>query len=154
MERGGDVLLPHNTLEVISVVWQSPARLLKGMDLDPLFACVVIMLMVVFLCWLLSVIMHNYSQVDRIWSLVPWLYVWVFVAYSARDDEGLNARLCLMAALSTIWGMRLTYNFHRKGGYDLKEEDYRWPALRETMHPILFQIFNVFFIALYQVCPC
>ena len=30
------------------------------------------------------------------------------------------------------------------------EEDYRWPILRKKMHPILFLIFNLTFIATYQ----
>ncbi len=44
-----------------------------------------------------------------------------------------SVRLLLMAALTTAWGLRLTYNFYRRGGYAWPpwtgEEDYRyaWP---------------------------
>ncbi len=38
----------------------------------------------------------------------------------------LNPRLVIMAALITVWGSRLTYNFARKGGYRFDAEDYRW----------------------------
>jgi len=45
----------------------------------------------------------------------------------------------------------LSYNFYRKGGYNLKEEDYRWPVLRDIISSrILFELFNISFIALYQ----
>lgn len=54
-----------------------------------------------------------------------------------------------MAALVSIWGVRLTFNFARKGGYR-GVEDYRWAVLRASMRPWQFQIFNLFFIVLYQ----
>ena len=31
-----------------------------------------------------------------------------------------------MASIKTVWGLRLTYNFYRKGGYKKDVEDYRW----------------------------
>lgn len=46
-------------------------------------------------------------------------------------------------------GARLTFNFARKGGYT-GMEDYRWAILRGRMKPWQFQLFNVFFIVLYQ----
>jgi len=49
--------------------------------------------------------------------------------------------------------VRLTYNFWRRGGYGnliQHEEDYRWPILRKMMHPVVFQLFNLTFIAFYQ----
>jgi steroid 5-alpha reductase family enzyme len=55
-----------------------------------------------------------------------------------------------MAVLTALWGARLTYNFARKGGYRPGSEDYRWPVLRERMGPVLFQVFNVTFVASYQ----
>jgi len=59
-------------------------------------------------------------------------------------------RLVLTTALPYVWGVRLTYNFYRKGGYNLSSEDYRWPILREKMPAILFQLFNLLFISFYQ----
>ncbi len=62
-----------------------------------------------------------------------------------------------MAVLTTLWGLRLTYNFWRRGGYDWLpwrgEEDYRWSVLRQN--PLLggrlrWGFFNLFFISLYQ----
>jgi len=101
---------------------------------------------VCFLTWLVSVITKEYSWVDRIWSIIPIVYVWVF-AYGA---EFTNPRINLMAVLVTLWGARLTFNFARKGGYAPGGEDYRWAILREKMLPLVYQIFNIFFIVIFQ----
>ena len=80
-------------------------------------------------CFVLSSLSNNYSQVDKLWSLIPLVYVWV-VAWNA----GFEPRIVLMAILVTAWGLRLTYNFSRRGGYSWRiwsgEEDYRWSILR------------------------
>ena len=54
-----------------------------------------------------------------------------------------------MAVLVTLWGARLTFNFARKGGYT-GAEDYRWAVLRGRMTPWQFEVFNLFFIVLFQ----
>lgn len=104
-------------------------------------------------CFLVSEISRNYSQVDKLWSLAPLGYTW-YMAYAS----GWNERLVLMAALVTAWGLRLTYNFSRRGGYSWKfwsgEEDYRWAELRKM--PLFarkgaFSLFNLFFISYYQM---
>jgi steroid 5-alpha reductase family enzyme len=101
---------------------------------------------VCFLTWLVSVITKEYSWVDRIWSIIPIVYVWVF-AYGA---EFTNPRINLIAVLVTLWGARLTFNFARKGGYAPGGEDYRWAILRKKMSPLVYQIFNIFFIVIFQ----
>lgn len=58
--------------------------------------------------------------------------------------------MAIIAALVWVWGSRLTYNFFRKGGYALTGEDYRWKIIQQGVHPILFQIFNIVFIAFIQ----
>ena len=99
-------------------------------------------------CWILSLITKDTSWVDRIWSISPVVYVWIFAgaAIASGDDA---ARPVLMAVLVTAWGARLTFNFARKGGYT-GVEDYRWAVLRGRMRPWQFQLFNLFFIVLYQ----
>jgi steroid 5-alpha reductase family enzyme len=69
----------------------------------------------------------------------------------------MNLRLIVMAILITIWGVRLTYNFAKKGAYSLKfwsgEEDYRWIVLRENPKfnkKWKWAFFNLFFISIYQ----
>jgi len=95
--------------------------------------------------WLASLASGDTSWVDRSWSIVPVIYVWVF----AGSAHLTNARLDTMAVLVTIWGARLTYNFARKGGYR-GVEDYRWAVVRARMSPGQFQLFNLCFIVLYQ----
>lgn len=113
---------------------------------DPFVLSLLALTAVVVGCWLLSVITGNYSQVDRMWSIAPPIYVGVFAGAAEFGDLRLN----LMLGLTVAWGARLTWNFARKGGYTRGHEDYRWPVLRNKLPGPLFQIFNVLFIAGYQ----
>jgi steroid 5-alpha reductase family enzyme len=114
-------------------------------------AWIFVLTAVVLLCFLVSELTRNYSQVDKLWSLMPIAYSWITVAAVP------SPRLIIMATLVTIWGLRLSYNFYRKGGYNIipwkGEEDYRWKVMRDT--PALkgrfrFGLFNLLFISLYQ----
>merc|ERR1712176_1027570 len=103
------------------------------------------------LTFFVSSITFNYSQVDKIWSIVPFLYAWMLIA---------DSRTVLMAILTTIWGLRLTYNFARRGGYQWPpwcgDEDYRWAYIQRgefikpLANPIVYAIFNFTFISVYQ----
>jgi steroid 5-alpha reductase family enzyme len=101
-------------------------------------------------CWLASIVTGNYSQVDRLWSIAPPLYVAGFAAAAGFRDP----RLDVMSALTALWGARLTYNFARKGGYRAGSEDYRWPVLRRRFGPVRFQLFNATFIARTRTSSC
>ena len=96
--------------------------------------------------WLLSLPTKDTSWVDRIWSIVPIAYAWVW----AGGKDFADTRLNLMALLITLWGVRLTFNFARKGGYQAGGEDYRWEVLRKRMTPLQYQIFNIGFIVIIQ----
>ncbi len=95
--------------------------------------------------WVASLITGDTSQVDRLWSVVPVVYMWVYVLSAHQSHR----RLLVMAVLVTAWGVRLTFNFARKGGYS-GVEDYRWAVLRARMNKWQFQLFNFFFIVIYQ----
>ncbi|MFM9921154.1 DUF1295 domain-containing protein [Lacisediminihabitans sp. H27-G8] len=95
--------------------------------------------------WIASLVTGDNSWVDRLWSLLPVAYLWIFAGSAGLQD----ARLDVMAVLVTLWGARLTFNFARKGGYS-GGEDYRWPVLRSRMTPWQFGLFNLFFIVIYQ----
>lgn len=100
-----------------------------------------------------SIVGNNCSKVDQIWSIVPVLYCWHFCAHFAGTHSDTHYPLLLLCTLVTLWGSRLTFNFWRKDGYGtffVHEEDYRWPILRAKMHPIVFLLFNLSFIATYQ----
>lgn len=113
--------------------------------MGPLLVCLAICGVVTVGTWVASIATREYSWVDRIWSIAPVAYAWVFAVASEFD-----ARLALMAVLVTLWGIRLTFNFARKGGYRPGGEDYRWAVLRGRMSPAWFQVFNFGFISVYQ----
>lgn len=116
--------------------------------MDPLSLVLIVAGITCAFCWIASLITKDTSWVDRIWSIVPVVYVWIFAI--SGIVEGLDpTRLIVMALLVTAWGARLTFNFARKGGYT-GMEDYRWAILRGRMKPWQFQLFNLFFIVLYQ----
>lgn len=105
-----------------------------------------------FVCFGISEITKNYSQVDKLWSLLPIAYAWIVTYNSGFED-----RLVLMSILVTLWGIRLSANFALKGAYSWKfwqgEEDYRWKVLRskpEFQNPWIWRLFNFGFICIYQ----
>ncbi|KAK2592904.1 hypothetical protein QQS21_009399 [Conoideocrella luteorostrata] len=98
---------------------------------------------------IVSEINRNYSQVDRMWSILPTLYilhtaVWTRLAGLPHD------RTDLVALFSTIWSIRLTYNYWRRGGYSVGSEDYRWQIVKSKIPGVLFFIFNATFISVIQ----
>ena len=104
------------------------------------------------LTFTVSTISKNYSQVDKLWSITPVIYAWIAVV---------DARTLLMAIVATIWGIRLTWNFNRRGGYTWPkiwegDEDYRWEYIQKghfigvLKNPIAWMIFNASFISFYQ----
>ncbi|MFB9310106.1 steroid 5-alpha reductase family enzyme [Agromyces hippuratus] len=113
--------------------------------MGPLIVCLVICAAITFATWVASIATREYSWVDRIWSIAPVVYVWVFAVSSEFDG-----RLVLMAVLVSAWGIRLTFNFARKGGYRPGGEDYRWAVLRGRMSRAGFAAFNLLFISIYQ----
>jgi steroid 5-alpha reductase family enzyme len=110
-----------------------------------------VMLATALICFMVSELTRNYSQVDKLWSLMPLVYsIITLVSFP-------GTRVWIMATLVTTWGLRLSYNFSRKGGYNIipwkGEEDYRWQIMRNN--PALqgrfrFGLFNLFFISFYQ----
>jgi steroid 5-alpha reductase family enzyme len=113
----------------------------------------IVYLVAAVLCFLVSTISGNYSQVDKLWSLIPLVYVWMVAV-----ESGFEPRLVLMALLVSAWGLRLSYNFSRRGGYSWKfwtgTEDYRWAVLQakpEFQARWKWMLFNLFFISLYQM---
>lgn len=103
-------------------------------------------------CFIVGEITHNNSQMDKLWSILPIAYVWVIAA-----KGNMQPRLVLFAIIVTLWGIRLTSNFARKGAYCWKfwagEEDYRWQVLRQNKYlknKFAWAMFDLFFISIYQ----
>jgi len=126
---------------------------LTGLQNQTLIKLLVVYLAAALLCFVVSSLSKNYSQVDKLWSIMPIPYTWIVAL-----DSGFEARMVLMAILVTAWGLRLSYNFSRRGGYSIRfwtgEEDYRWAVLRskpELSAGWKWMLFNLFFISLYQM---
>ena len=103
-------------------------------------------------CFIVGELTGNNSQVDKLWSILPIIYVWIAAHYG-----NYSPRLVLMATLVSIWGVRLTYNFSRHGAFTWRfwegKEDYRWEVLRqkpEFKPRWKWTLFNLFFICGYQ----
>lgn len=121
-------------------------------QVDLIRSCAWIVAGVILYCFVVGQLTGNNSQVDKLWSIVPIAYAWYMTA-----EGGWHPRMILMAVLVTLWGVRLTYNFARRGAYQWKfwtgEEDYRWAILRQKPglnKPWVWLLFNLFFICIYQ----
>jgi len=125
---------------------------LSNLQLETMTVLVIVCVISMLYCFIVGEITKNNSQMDKLWSILPIVYAGIVVGKS-----GMNLRSVVMAILITIWGIRLTLNFAKKGAYSIKfwsgEEDYRWFVLREN--PNLnkrwkWALFNLFFISIYQ----
>lgn len=124
-----------------------------GMPMNPLLKTwIIVMISVASLCFIISEITQNYSQVDKLWSIMPIVY-----AIIALINTPSSPRLWIVTILVALWGIRLSYNFGRKGGYNIfpwkGEEDYRWKITKNKSvfnKPWKFTLFNLFFISFYQ----
>ena len=103
-------------------------------------------------CFTVGELSGNNSQVDKVWSILPFVYCWIISV-----KGGMHPRLVVMAVLATLWGVRLSFNFARKGAYRLKfwegEEDYRWKILRANpmlKNRVVWMLFDLIFISGYQ----
>ncbi|CAF2053220.1 unnamed protein product [Rotaria magnacalcarata] len=106
----------------------------------------IVMTISIVVCFPLGLITLNYSQVDKLWSLLPPVYCLIVVLTAPFQP-----RILLMNILVWMWGLRLTYNFVRKDGYTWSGEDYRWPVLREIVkNRFLLELFNLVFISIFQ----
>ena len=147
------VLLLIFTLIVVPIVAFFFEPPLSSSSQTVLRQLVYIYLIAALLCFVVSTLADNYSQVDKLWSIMPIIYAWC-----TAQHFGFEPRLVLMAALVTLWGLRLTYNFSRRGGYSWKfwqgEQDYRWAEVRKRPGfggKWAWMLFNLAFISLYQM---
>ena len=135
------------------IVWESlsnPSALKQiYLDTNPLVSSVAFSIALSPIFLVVSEINKNYSQVDRVWSILPTIYNIHYAVYAWA--AGLDTtRTSAVALASTIWTTRLTYNYWRRGGYTVGSEDYRWPYVKEYAGPAGMFLFNVVFISLAQ----
>mmetsp|Transcript_27133 Transcript_27133/g.57265 ORF Transcript_27133/g.57265 Transcript_27133/m.57265 type:complete len:364 (+) Transcript_27133:124-1215(+) len=123
-------------------------------DHNPYHRALITVHFIALLVFVVSSTCGNLSQVDKLWSVLPAFYAWMCVV---------DTRTTLMAWISTLWAVRLTYNFYRRGGYAYPpwegEEDYRWEVLRSgtlggwwrlLRNKWIMLLFNLVFISVYQ----
>lgn len=135
---------------VLGFVFGFPS--LSKLQLDTLLILVIICGGSALYCFVVGELARNNSQMDKLWSILPIAYTWVIAA-----KGNFAPRLSIIAVLVTLWGIRLTFNFARKGAYSIKfwsgEEDYRWQVLRQKKflksRPV-WAVFDLFFISIYQ----
>ena len=125
---------------------------LSDIQLKALKVVVIVAICSAAYCFIVGEITRNNSQMDKLWSILPIAYVWIITAMG-----GFQLRLIIISVLVTLWGIRLTYNFAKKGAYKLKfwegEEDYRWAILRKKktfQNKFVWALFDLFFISIYQ----
>src|SRR5690554_1245270 len=125
---------------------------LSELQLETLNILIIVCIASMAYCFIVGEISGNNSQMDKLWSILPIAYAWIVAI-----KGGMHLRLIVMAILITIWGVRLTINFAKKGAYSFKfwagEEDYRWIVLRKD--PKLskkwkWALFDLFFISIFQ----
>lgn len=146
------ILLLIFTVIVVPIVSFYFGTPLNAMQTEILWGASYIVAGVVAYCFVVGELSKNNSQVDKLWSIIPLAYVWYMTV-----QGGMEPRMVLMSVLVSVWGIRLTYNFARRGAYQLKfwagEEDYRWEELRKRPgfnNRFVWMLFNLFFISAYQ----
>lgn len=143
------LILTVIVVPIMSFYFGTPLNELQGEILSTMGVSVSL---VVAYCFIVGELSKNNSQVDKLWSVIPIYYVW-HMTYLGD----FHPRMVLMSILVSIWGLRLTYNFARRGAYQWKfwsgEEDYRWEILRKRPgfnNRFIWMLFNLFFISAYQ----
>jgi len=127
-------------LGITLVLWLNPVK-----TSNPLTSILYITGITVSLSFLFGLISGDYSWTDRLWSTMPVVFAWIYAL-----SGGLSLPLLVATILVTLWGGRLTFNFARRGGYTTAE-DYRWLIIHKKItNPVVWQIFNLLFISLYQ----
>ncbi|MBP5091042.1 MAG: DUF1295 domain-containing protein [Bacilli bacterium] len=144
-------------LTAVIAIASGVVGVLTGFELTPLQektlgVLILICAIAALYCFVVGEIARNNSQMDKLWSILPIAYSWVIAAMG-----GMKIRLVVIAVLVTLWGIRLTFNFARKGAYSIRfwegEEDYRWAILRAKKpfdNKIVWAAFDLFFISIYQ----
>ena len=141
------------SLVVCPILYVNVGPALDGFQLDTLKILGIIASCSAAWCFIVGELTGNNSQMDKLWSLLPIAYTWIIAVRG-----GFAPRLVVMAALATLWGARLTFNFARKGAYKLKfwegTEDYRWSIVRSGPpfkgRRWAWMLFDLLFVCIYQ----
>ncbi|KAL4952582.1 hypothetical protein BDW69DRAFT_195532 [Aspergillus filifer] len=117
---------------------------------NPLATAIAFTLFTSILFIIAGEINRNYSQVDRFWSILPSVFNVHFAVWARLSGIRAHA-VDTIAAISLIWSIRLTFNYWRRGGYQIGSEDYRWSIVRSWVNNrFVFFLFNITFISVIQ----
>ena len=99
--------LPHQVLQS----WSNPDELIAlYIATNPLVSAIALGLALFPIIWIASEVNKNYSQVDRLWSILPSIFVGHFVVYGhlvGLDTERLDTMLVAVA----IWSVSYPEEF-------------------------------------------
>lgn len=119
---------------------------------NPLISTAALAIALTPFIWLASEINKNYSQVDRLWSILPTVFVGNYTLYAHAIGLEDTERMDTLLVAYTIWSARLTFNYWRKGGYSIGSEDYRWMIVKGYVNnEAIWKVFNLTFIAIAQM---
>ncbi|KAH7135642.1 hypothetical protein B0J11DRAFT_454182 [Dendryphion nanum] len=134
------ILAHYNDLDALKHIYLSTNPLVTAVGFSVFLSVVVL---------IVSEINKNYSQVDRLWSIIPVIYNCHYSLWAHLS--GIPAhRVDHVMAVSILWGARLTFNYWRKGGYSVGSEDYRWAIVKKNVGSFWMVILNIAFISLGQ----
>ncbi|KAL7005270.1 hypothetical protein EMMF5_005243 [Cystobasidiomycetes sp. EMM_F5] len=141
---------------------------------DPLHSSLTFAAFLSAFAFVLGQATNNASTVDRMWATLPAIYSAHFAMHSHWTSagrvaqlfggkstggsslfskivpSGVDDRMFLVFLLQILWSIRLTGNTLRRGFFDFKAEDYRWPYVRKIMPRWLWVFFDLTFISITQ----
>ncbi len=117
---------------------------------NPIISATVFSLATWPIFFIVSEVNRNYSQVDRVWSIMPTIYH-AHYAIWARLNGLPTQRIDNVLAFSVVWSLRLTFNYWRRGGYQVGSEDYRWKIIEEKVGRLAFTLLNIVFTSTLQI---
>jgi steroid 5-alpha reductase family enzyme len=98
------------------------------------------------LLYIVGVLLGNTSIFDVHWSWLPAaVYLPHFALHPMSSPD--RARLIALSIGLWFWSLRLTGNWLKKGG--LGFEDFRYVRFRQTLSPVVFQLFS--FVSLFEI---
>ncbi|KIW01214.1 uncharacterized protein PV09_07261 [Verruconis gallopava] len=119
------------------------------LNTNPLASAAALALALSVIVLVASEVNRNYSQVDRLWSILPAVYIGHYAAWAHLNGLP-TQKLDNIAVFGAVWSARLTFNYWRKGGYNIGSEDYRWPIIKDKLGYWGMLALNVTFISFGQ----
>jgi steroid 5-alpha reductase family enzyme len=144
--------LPYNLQSILGSDTKLADLQLLYLNTNPLVSSLAFSLVLSVIVLIVAEVNRNYSQVDRLWSVLPAFYIGHYTLWAHLNGLP-TQRLDNVAVFGAVWSARLTFNYWRKGGYNIGSEDYRWNVVKDKVGYWPMLVFNIAFISFYQnVC--